>query len=87
MFAGVFIAFLSFFYDPNDRSGFGGKLALIVVLALVAAGTFWCAAVRAAPVIQEFPLPTANSGPASITGGPDGNRWFVRLAALEARER
>ena len=30
MFAGVFIAFLSFFYDPNDRGAFGGKLGLLV---------------------------------------------------------
>ena len=30
LFVGVFIAFLSFFYDPNDRSGFGGKLGLLV---------------------------------------------------------
>jgi hypothetical protein len=30
VFAGVFIAFLSFFYDPNDRGGFGGKLGLLV---------------------------------------------------------
>jgi hypothetical protein len=30
VFAGAFIAFLSFFYDPNDRSGFGGKLGLLV---------------------------------------------------------
>ena len=30
VFAGVFIGFLSFFYDPNDRSGFGGKLGLLV---------------------------------------------------------
>ena len=30
VFAGVFIAFLSFFYDPNDRAGFGGKLGLLV---------------------------------------------------------
>jgi hypothetical protein len=30
VFAGLFIAFLSFFYDPNDRSGFGGKLGLLV---------------------------------------------------------
>ncbi len=32
VFAGVFIAFLSFFYDPNDRSGFGGKLGLLVAV-------------------------------------------------------
>jgi hypothetical protein len=30
VFAGVFIAFLSFFHDANDRSGFGGKLGLLV---------------------------------------------------------
>lgn len=30
VFVGVFIAFLSFFYDPNDRSGFGGKLGLLI---------------------------------------------------------
>lgn len=30
VFTGVFIAFLSFFYDPNDRTGFGGKLGLLV---------------------------------------------------------
>ena len=30
VFAGVFIAFLSFFYDPNDRSGFGGKIGMLV---------------------------------------------------------
>lgn len=30
IFVGVFIAFMSFFYDPNDRSGFGGKLGLLV---------------------------------------------------------
>jgi hypothetical protein len=30
VFAGVFIAFLSFFYDPNDRGAFGGKLGLLV---------------------------------------------------------
>jgi hypothetical protein len=30
VFAAAFIAFLSFFYDPNDRSGFGGKLGLLV---------------------------------------------------------
>jgi hypothetical protein len=29
-FAGAFFAFLSLFYDPNDRSAFGGKLGLLV---------------------------------------------------------
>ena len=30
VYAAVFIAFLSFFYDPNDRGAFGGKLGLLV---------------------------------------------------------
>ncbi|PZQ99695.1 MAG: hypothetical protein DI533_03285 [Cereibacter sphaeroides] len=30
VYAGVFIALLSFFYDPNDKSAFGGKLGLLV---------------------------------------------------------
>jgi cbb3-type cytochrome oxidase subunit 3 len=30
VFAGVFIAFLSFFYDPRDRSSFSNKLGLLV---------------------------------------------------------
>ena len=30
VYAAVFIAFLSFFYDPNDRGSFGGKLGLLV---------------------------------------------------------
>ncbi|MCZ0963759.1 hypothetical protein [Paracoccus benzoatiresistens] len=30
VFAGVFIAFLTFFYDPSDRGAFGGKLGLLV---------------------------------------------------------
>ena len=30
VFAGVFIAFLTFFYDSNDRGAFGGKLGLLV---------------------------------------------------------
>ncbi len=30
VFAGAFFAFLSLFYDPNERSGFGGTLGLLV---------------------------------------------------------
>ena len=32
-------------------------------------------------MITEFPLPTASSGPAGITAGPDGNLWFTELVA------
>jgi virginiamycin B lyase len=27
--------------------------------------------------LTEFPIPTANIGPAWITAGPDGNIWFT----------
>jgi virginiamycin B lyase len=29
--------------------------------------------------ITEFSLPTANSGPARIAAGPDGNLWFTEV--------
>jgi virginiamycin B lyase len=32
-------------------------------------------------MIDEFPLPTANSASRGITAGPDGNLWFT-IAAL-----
>src|SRR5262249_39921063 len=35
--------------------------------------------------IQEFPLPNANSMPAGITSGPDGNIWFVEEAGRIGR--
>src|SRR6266581_5076413 len=35
----------------------------------------------AAPPITEYPIPTANSNPAVITAGPDGNLWFTELSA------
>jgi len=31
--------------------------------------------------IQEFPIPTAASGPLGITAGPDGNLWFTESGA------
>ncbi len=30
-------------------------------------------------VINEFPIPTADSGPQGITTGPDGNLWFTEF--------
>jgi streptogramin lyase len=33
----------------------------------------------AQPFVTEFPLPTANSIPAGITAGPDGNLWFTEF--------
>ena len=34
-------------------------------------------AVMGAGAVTEFPVPTANSGPAEIITGPDGNLWFT----------
>ncbi|MGI8808833.1 MAG: Vgb family protein [Acidimicrobiales bacterium] len=31
--------------------------------------------------VREFALPTAASGPLALVAGPDGNIWFVELAA------
>ena len=33
-----------------------------------------------APSIRQFPLPTANSNPLSITAGPDGALWFTEAS-------
>jgi virginiamycin B lyase len=30
-----------------------------------------------AGVFTEFPIPTANSGPCSVTLGPDNHIWFA----------
>lgn len=32
-------------------------------------------------IINEFPIPTAASNPASITRGPDGNLWFTEFGS------
>ena len=37
------------------------------------------AAVVATESVVDFPLPTANSSPNSITAGPDGNLWFTEF--------
>jgi streptogramin lyase len=36
-------------------------------------------AASAAPVITEYPIPTANSNPQGIATGPDGNLWFTEF--------
>jgi streptogramin lyase len=36
-----------------------------------------------AGTVKEFPIPTAYSGPAGITAGPDGNLWFVEARGNE----
>ncbi|HEY6539886.1 MAG TPA: protein kinase [Ktedonobacteraceae bacterium] len=54
-----------------------GLVGLVIVV--LASGIVWFTAHQAAPagVITEFSLPTAKSGPADITAGPDGNLWFT----------
>src|SRR5215216_1333454 len=37
--------------------------------------------VAAANPLKSFRIPTANSQPAGITLGPDGNMWFTEAAA------
>jgi streptogramin lyase len=54
-------------------------LGLIVAMAAVP----WLAPGATAglgPVVTEFPVPTAGSGPEAITTGPDGNLWFTEAA-------
>jgi streptogramin lyase len=51
-------------------------------LVVLAVCTFYSQPAAAAPVITEFPLPTANSVPDSIVFlGADGNFWFVERNA------
>jgi virginiamycin B lyase len=62
----------------------GGAL---VASALASATAVGPAPVEAAPAskcapgasIQEFAVPTPNSGPIGITVGPDGNLWFTEF--------
>ncbi len=51
---------------------------------LLADLALWCAglvSVAGATTITEFNLPTLNSFPLGITGGPDGALWFTELDA------
>jgi len=53
--------------------------ALRLVVLAVALAMLLVPAAQAAPIgaLKQHRLPTANSGPRSITNGSDGNRWFV----------
>jgi streptogramin lyase len=50
---------------------------LLTVAAVIAA----LPAAAATGSIDEYPVPTANSGPVSIVTGPDGNLWFTEISA------
>jgi virginiamycin B lyase len=57
--------FTSFAQSPPD-----GKASASLVGRMTMAG-----------VVTRYSLPSASSGPASITAGPDGNLWFVEPAS------
>ena len=46
--------------------------ALVIMLALTVRG-----ASATTTALAEYPLSASNSGPTSITTGPDGNLWFT----------
>lgn len=50
---------------------------LALVAALGAAIAFHAGAAVAAPVLDEFTIPTPDTSPLGITAGPDGAVWFV----------
>src|SRR5439155_2784230 len=49
--------------------------ALVIMLALTVRG-----ASATTTALAEYPLSASNSGPTSITTGPDGNLWFTENA-------
>src|SRR5260221_9494764 len=55
----------------------GTSAQLFLVLTAIAGLTG--VATAASPTISEFAIPTANSGLAGITAGPDGNVWFTEV--------
>ncbi len=71
----------------------GPRRTLVLALVLAVAGIAGVApsAPAAPPTITEFPVPTATSGPAGITAGPDGNVWlvefYVGIAEFKRRQK
>ena len=57
----------------GGSGGRGGAAGCAVACALSA----YCEGGTCKSRITEFPIPTANSNPAEITLGPDGNLWFT----------
>ena len=62
----------------REALGWLGSARSLLVAAVFALG--W-SATAAAQTITEYPTPTANSGPAAITTGPDGALWFTEGGA------
>jgi streptogramin lyase len=58
---------------------FGRRTATAILALTMASGWFGSGAAMA-QTVTEFPLPTANAGPAGITLGPDGALWFVEYS-------
>jgi len=59
-----------------------GRLAAALALVAVVGsmGVPDAPSASAATKIEEYPVPTADSAPAGITAGPDGNLWFTESA-------
>jgi streptogramin lyase len=53
----------------------------VAVLFVVACFGLFCASGASAAGVSEYPLPTANSSPYGITGGPDGALWLTEERA------
>ncbi len=73
--------------NMSNNKSFNVRLArFLAVLSFFAL----CLVLFASPqangfTINEFTLPAANSGPGSITAGPDGNLWFLEYSGKVGR--
>ena len=52
-------------------------LAVGLAIACLAGSAGVASATTHPPAIVEYSVPTANSAPAEITSGPDGNLWVI----------
>jgi virginiamycin B lyase len=69
--------------DLRCRDSFQPKPVLRPALAALGFVLLSASAVRAAPVLTEFSLPSSTSNPNGITMGPDGALWFTEAGALD----
>jgi virginiamycin B lyase len=67
--------------DQQHRDSFQPKPVLRPALAALGFVLLSASAVRAAPVLTEFSLPSSTSNPNGITTGPDGALWFTEVGA------
>src|SRR5436309_1944069 len=53
------------------------------VLLVTAMAALPCVVSATTTTLTEFTVPTASSGPTSITAGPDGNLWFTEISGIK----